>query len=321
MKSIGIIGGAGYVGGELLRTLLLHPHVNVEYISSRSQAGRSVTQIHRDLIGQTDLAFVDMPLNSVDVVFLAMGHGKSREWLDRIDLADNTVVIDLSRDFRLRADAGDFVYGLPELNKSLIQGAKLIANPGCFATCLQLALLPLAAAQQLQSDIHITAITGSTGAGQNPMATTHFSWRNNNISVYKPFVHQHLDEIRQSLSQLQNDMAVEINFIPMRGDFTRGIFASVYLKSDLSEVVAQSLFRSYYRDAPFVHISEWPISLKEAVNTNNGVLHISKHGNLLRIESAIDNLLKGAAGQAVQNMNLIFGWEETAGLHLKGSVF
>ncbi|MCL4123316.1 UNVERIFIED_CONTAM: hypothetical protein GTU68_047633 [Idotea baltica] len=321
MKTVGIVGGAGYVGGELIRILLQHPEIEIKYISSRSQAGRSVTEVHRDLLGSTDLQFTDAYDGDIDVLFLAMGHGKSLPFLEKVGLKESTVVIDLSRDYRLKEDAQGFVYGLCELNKSDIRRASRIANPGCFATCIQLALLPLAAAGKLENDVHVTAITGSTGAGQNPSPTTHFSWRNNNISVYKPFTHQHLDEIYQSVHQLQDDFDSEVNFIPMRGDFARGIFASVYLNSNLSESEAHDIFDSYYNDSPFVHRSPSPISVKDAVNTNNGILHVSKIGNKLRIESAIDNLLKGAAGQAVQNMNLIMNWEEHSGLRLKANAF
>jgi N-acetyl-gamma-glutamyl-phosphate reductase len=300
MKSVGIVGGAGYVGGELIRILLHHPEVEIKFISSRSQSGRYAHEIHRDLLGSTDIRFTEAYDGDVDVLFLA---------------------IDLSRDYRLKADAKGFVYGLCEMNKSEIKTATRIANPGCFATCIQLTLLPLAKAGILENDIHITAITGSTGAGQAPSATTHFSWRNNNISVYKPFTHQHLDEINQSIEQLQESFAAEVNFIPMRGDFARGIFASVYMNSDLSESEAHELFDTYYHESPFVHRSANPISVKDAVNTNNGLLYVSKIGNKLRIESAIDNLLKGAAGQAVQNMNLIMKWDERLGLGLKANAF
>jgi len=321
MKSVGIVGGAGYVGGELIRILLQHPEVQVKYISSRSQAGRAVSDVHRDLLGSTDLKFTDSYDGDIDVLFLAMGHGKSLPFLEKVELNADTIVIDLSRDYRLKEDAQDFVYGLCELNKSEIKSAKRIANPGCFATCIQLALLPLAAAGKLENDVHVTAITGSTGAGQQPSPTTHFSWRNNNISIYKPFTHQHLDEINQSIHQLQNDFDAEVNFIPMRGDFARGIFASVYLNSNLSEPEAHDLFDVYYKDSPFVHRAQSPISVKDAVNTNNGLLYVAKSGNKIRIECAIDNLLKGAAGQAVQNMNLIMNWDEHCGLRLKANAF
>ncbi|MFT4567377.1 MAG: N-acetyl-gamma-glutamyl-phosphate reductase [Saprospiraceae bacterium] len=321
MKSVGIVGGAGYVGGELIRILLHHPEVEIKFISSRSQSGRYAHEIHRDLLGSTDIRFTEAYDGDVDVLFLAMGHGKSLPFLDKIQLKEGAIVIDLSRDYRLKADAKGFVYGLCEMNKSEIKTATRIANPGCFATCIQLTLLPLAKAGILENDIHITAITGSTGAGQAPSATTHFSWRNNNISVYKPFTHQHLDEINQSIEQLQESFAAEVNFIPMRGDFARGIFASVYMNSDLSESEAHELFDTYYHESPFVHRSANPISVKDAVNTNNGLLYVSKIGNKLRIESAIDNLLKGAAGQAVQNMNLIMKWDERLGLGLKANAF
>lgn len=321
MIQVGIVGGAGYVGGELVRLLLEHPKVEISYVSSRSQSGRYIYEVHRDLIGRSSLRFSEEYRGDVDIVFLAMGHGKSKDFLKKVSLNKDTIVIDLSRDYRLKGEAGDFVYGLCELNKVAIRGARRIANPGCFATCIQLALLPLAAAGCLKDDIHITAITGSTGAGQQPMATTHSAWRNNNISIYKPFTHQHLDEILQSLQQLQPEYDKEVNFVPMRGDFARGIFASVYLNSELSASQAHTLYDQYYADSPFVHRSTTPIAVKEAVNTNLGILHVAKHGNKLHIESAIDNLLKGAAGQAVQNMNLIKGWDESQGLRLKGSVY
>lgn len=321
MKRIGIVGGAGYVGGELIRLLVHHPEVSIKYISSRSQKGKYIYEAHPDLLGSTDLRFSDAYDTDVDVLFLCMGHGESVKYLSKVDLPKDIVVIDLSRDYRLIADAGDFIYGLCELNKESIRRSRFIANPGCFATCIQLALLPLAHAQQLGDEVHVTAITGSTGAGQNPVPTTHSSWRNNNISVYKAFSHQHLDEICQSVIQLQPDFTHDINFIPMRGDFPRGIFASLYLNSPLSESDAVQLFRDYYASSPFVHISSQAISVKEVVNTNNAFIHVSKHDKKLRIESAIDNLLKGASGQAVQNMNLIFNWAEDCGLRLKPLAF
>lgn len=321
MIQAGIIGGAGYVGGELLRLLLQHSEVEVAFISSESQAGKYVYETHRDLLGCTSLRFSPPKDQEVDVLFLCMGHGKSSEYLSKHTVSEDTVIIDLSRDFRLTADAGSYVYGLCELNKAEIKKSNYIANPGCFATCIQLALLPLAAANVIKDEVHVTAITGSTGAGQKPVPTTHFSWRNNNISIYKAFTHQHLDEIVQSVSQLQKGFDQDVNFIPMRGDFPRGIFASVYLNSSLTEEKAVELFAKYYSDSPFVHVSNSPISVKDVVNTNNGYLYVSKHGKKLRIESAIDNLLKGAAGQAVQNMNLVFGLDEKSGLHLKPSAF
>ena len=321
MIKAGIVGGAGYVGGELIRLLLAHPEVQIKYISSRSQTGKPISDIHRDLLGSTDLSFTDNYDTDVEVLFLCMGHGKSSEYLKKVNVSKEVVIIDLSRDFRLTEDAGTFIYGLCELNKQDIKQAQHIANPGCFSTCIQLALLPLAAEGLLKDDVHVTAITGSTGAGQKPVATTHFSWRNNNISIYKAFTHQHLDEIQQSVKQLQPSFDADINFIPMRGDFTRGIFASVYTNSDLSEEQAKKIYQNYYSDSPFVHISDSPLSVKDAVNSNNGLLYISTHDGKIRIESCIDNLLKGAAGQAVQNMNLIFGWTEECGLRLKTSAF
>ena len=321
MKTIGIVGGAGYVGGEVIRLILNHPELTIKYVSSRSQAGRALHEVHRDLLGSTELTFSDSYDADVDVLILCMGHSKSSTYLQKVEVSENTVIIDLSRDFRLKADAGDFIYGLCEMNKSQIKKSKRIANPGCFATCIQLALLPVADAHKMNSEVHVTAITGSTGAGQNPVPTTHFSWRNNNISIYKPFTHQHLGEINQSIAGLQPSFDQEINFIPMRGDFTRGIFASVYFDSDLEEEEAIKLYKQYYADSPFVHVSTTPISVKDVVNTNNGYLYIAKHGRKLRIESAIDNLQKGAAGQAIQNLNLVMGFAEDTGLKLKPSSF
>ena len=318
---VGVVGGAGYVGGEMIRLLLHHDHCDLAFVSSRSQEGKLVSAIHPDLKGWTNLTFSSEYNNDVNIVFLCMGHGKSKPYLEKASLPEDCLVVDLSRDYRLTKDAAGFVYGLCELNKDAIRNSKLIANPGCFATCIQLGLLPLAASNNLNNDIHVTAITGSTGAGQNPVATTHNSWRNNNISIYKAFNHQHLDEIVQSVSILQDGFDKEINFIPMRGSFTRGIFASIYLDSDLTEDEAKTLYQEYYKDSPFVHISDDPISVKEVVNTNNGLIYVNKTDNKLRIESAIDNLLKGAAGQAMQNMNLAMGWEESTGLKLKGSAF
>ena len=321
MIQAGIVGGAGYVGGEVIRLILNHPKIEIKYVSSRSQAGKALHEVHRDLLGSTELSFSDSYDTDVDVLILCMGHGKSSEYLSKVDVRSETVIIDLSRDFRLNADAGDFVYGLCEMNKQDIKKSNRIANPGCFATCIQLALLPVADAKKLDSEVHVTAITGSTGAGQKPVSTTHFSWRNNNISIYKPFTHQHLGEISQSVTELQPSFDQEINFIPMRGDFTRGIFASVYFDSDLSEEEAIKLYKEYYADSPFVHVSNAPISVKDVVNTNNGYLYIAKHGGKLRIESAIDNLQKGAAGQAIQNLNLVMGYPEDTGLKLKPSSF
>ena len=317
----GIVGGAGYAGGESLRLLLGHPSIDLHFVTSKSQMGKKVSDVHMDLRGWTDLEFSAPKLNEVDVLFLCGGHGFSKDFLASNEVPSEVVIIDLSRDFRLKEDAQDFVYGLCELNKADIKSGKKIANPGCFATCIQLGLLPLAKHGKLNSDVHITAITGSTGAGQKPVATTHNSWRNNNISIYKPFTHQHLGEIKQSVSQLQSGFSHDMNFIPMRGSFTRGIFSSVYFKTDLSIEAAWSLFEDYYKDSPFVHLSKEAISVKEVVNTNNAFIHLSKFEDKLRIESVIDNLLKGAAGQAVQNMNLVLGLPEQEGLFLKGSAF
>ena len=319
--SVGVVGGAGYVGGEMIRLLLQHDQCHLKFASSRSQAGKHLHSVHPDLRGWTNMSFTDSYDVDVEAIFLCMGHGKSKEYLEKVQVDDNCKIIDLSRDFRLMKDAGDFIYGLCELNKSEIKNASHVANPGCFATCIQLALLPLAAKKLLNNEIHVTAITGSTGAGQNPVPTTHNSWRNNNISIYKAFNHQHLDEIYQSVGQLQVGFNQTINFIPMRGSFTRGIFANTYLESNLTEDEAKMLFANYYADSPFVHVSERSISVKEVVNTNNALIHISKHGSKIRIESAIDNLLKGAAGQALQNLNLMFDWPEDSGLRLKGSAF
>ncbi len=316
---IDIVGGAGYVGGEMIRLILQHPYCAINRVTSRSQAGKKLYHIHPDLKGWTDLTFEDAYKTDADITFLCMGHGKSKEYLAKTKPSD--IIIDLSRDFRLKEEAGKFTYGLCELNKEEIKKSNSIANPGCFASCIQLGLLPLAARRLIQSEVHITAITGSTGAGQNPVATTHNSWRNNNISIYKPFSHQHLGEIKQSLLQLDAQFDQEINFIPMRGNFTRGIFASMYLESSLSTEEAQEIYTEFYKDSPFVHVSKDPLSVKEVVNTNNTLIYLEQNHGKLRIESIIDNLVKGAAGQAVQNMNLIMGWPEDTGLKLKASAF
>ncbi|MEO1518192.1 MAG: N-acetyl-gamma-glutamyl-phosphate reductase [Bacteroidota bacterium] len=321
MIKTGIIGGAGYTAGELIRMLLLHPDVHIQFVQSNSQAGKPLSSIHTDLLGETDLLFSSDIDKEVDLLFLCTGHGRARSFVDAQQLPEHIRIIDLSRDYRLAESAEDFVYGLPELQKPAIQSAKRIANPGCFATAIQLALLPLAAAGQLQDDIHIHAITGSTGAGQQPVGTTHFSWRNNNVSIYKAFRHQHLDEIKQSLVQLQPGFSHSINFLPVRGNFSRGIFASAYIKSSLDETTAQQLYKDYYADAPFVKISPQNPSLKQVVNTNDCVLYIEKSEDKLLIISLIDNLLKGASGQAIQNMNLLFGLPQSSGLKLKAVAF
>lgn len=314
MIKAGIVGGAGYTGGEMLRILLRHPQVSIAFVHSNSQAGRPVWQVHEDLEGETDLHFSAGFHTQVDVLFLCVGHGQAQMFLQEHPVPEEVAVIDLSQDFRLDPS---FVYGLPELNKAAIRESKRIANCGCFATAIQLGLLPLAQAQLLNQEVHIHAITGSTGAGQSLSPTSHFSWRANNLQVYKAFEHQHLKEIRRSLKQLQPDLSHALNFIPVRGDFTRGILASIYTDCTLSEVELIDLYQSYYADAPFTLLSGRNPSLKQVVNTNKCVLYLEKHEDKVFIVSLIDNLIKGASGQAVQNMNLIFGLDETAGLHLK----
>lgn len=321
MIKVGIIGGAGYTAGELIRILLAHPKVELTSLVSKSHSGQNIHEAHSDLIGEIDLAF-DEKLNSeVDIVFLCSGHGKSKGVIDSGMIPEKAKVIDLSSDFRLANKEHEFVYGLPELSRVQIKGASKVANPGCFATCIQLCLLPLASENLLNEDIHISAVTGSTGAGQNPTSTTHFSWRSNNASIYKAFTHQHLGEITQSLTQLQNNFDNSINFIPFRGAFTRGILAACYLKTDISLDEAIALFQEYYKEHPFVHVSDAPVDIKQVVNSNKGILHLQKEGDQLLVTGVIDNLVKGASGQAVQNMNLIFGLEETEGLILKTSGF
>lgn len=322
----GIVGGAGYTGGELLRILINHPSVDISFVHSNSNAGNLVADVHTDMLGDTDLQFTGQLSNDIDVLFLCVGHGDARKFLDANPVDDRIRIIDLSQDFRLSAASAigskNFTYGLPELNKSAIREAANIANPGCFATCIQLALLPLAKAGLLNKEVHISATTGSTGAGQSLSATSHFSWRNDNLSVYKAFGHQHLKEIRQSLNQLGSGLGAEdFSFIPYRGDFTRGIMASLYTESAVSQEEALQLYTEYYAEHPFTHVSGKNIDLKQVVNTNKCLLHVEKHGNKLLILSIIDNLLKGASGQAVQNMNLLFGLGEKEGLRLKGTAF
>lgn len=320
MIKAGIIGGAGYTAGELLRILLTHPEVEISFVMSNSHAGQPVYAVHKDLIGDTDLQFTQTPAEA-DVVFLCLGHGNSRTFLAGTQLPESTKIVDLSQDFRIKAEGNDFLYGLPELNREAIKKAGKIANPGCFATGIELALLPLSANGLLKDEIHINAITGSTGAGQTPSATSHFSWRNNNISIYKAFSHQHLAEIKQSLVQVGKAAVGEINLLPVRGNFSRGIFASVYTKTGASEASLIESFKSFYAGHPFTIVSDEPISLKEVVNTNKCLLHVEKHQDKVLVTSAVDNLLKGASGQAVQNMNLMFGLDETAGLKLKAVGF
>jgi N-acetyl-gamma-glutamyl-phosphate reductase len=322
MIKVGIIGGAGYTAGELIRLLINHPEVEIKFINSSSNTGKHITEVHGGLIGECDLVFTDeLGFDEIDVLYLCSAHGDSKKFIECNAIPENLRIIDLSTDYREKREDHDFVYGLPEMNLSEIKNAKKIANPGCFATCIQLALLPLAASNLLKSEIHITAITGSTGAGVKPSSTTHFSWRNNNISAYKAFEHQHLGEINQSLKQLQPSFKEEVNFVPIRGDFARGIFASVYTEYAGSLEDAEKLYKSYYKDAAFTFVSEKNIDLKQVVNTNKCLLHLEKHGNKLLILSVIDNLLKGASGQALQNMNLIFNLDEKTGLNLKPSAF
>lgn len=324
MIQVGIAGGAGYTAGELLRLLINHPKVEIKTIMSTSFEGKEVSEVHQDLIG-CKLAFSKELNLDIDVLFLCMGHGKSVDFLNENNIPTSVKIIDLSHDFRLKEKQSffdsHFVYGLPETNKDAIKTATNIANPGCFATAIQEALLPLAENKLLTNDVHINAITGSTGAGQQPSETTHFSWRSNNVSVYKPFTHQHLDEIGETLVQLQPNFKRELNFIPVRGNFTRGIFASLYTKLDQSIDELKQVYKAYFEEHPFVHISDESIHLKQVVNTNNVILHLEKVEDKLLITSIIDNLIKGASGQAIQNMNLIFGLDETTGLKLKGSIF
>ncbi|MEO5890810.1 MAG: N-acetyl-gamma-glutamyl-phosphate reductase [Ferruginibacter sp.] len=321
---VGIVGGAGYAGGELIRILLNHPGAEIDFVLSNSNAGKPVHAVHGDLVGETDIIFTPMLSQDIDVVFLCLGHGDAKKFLAANSVDEKIKIIDLSQDFRLSGQsafgARNFVYGLPEINKEEIRSAGNIANPGCFATAIQLGLLPLAKAGLL-SEIYTTGITGSTGAGQALNATAHFSWRANNIQAYKTLNHQHLGEIGQSLSQLQRDGDININFVPWRGDFTRGIFISSQLKCQESLTGLHELYKDFYALQPFVTISKEPIFLKQIVNTNNCVIQLEQVGSNLVVHSAIDNLLKGASGQAVQNMNLVFGLEETVGLKLKANYF
>jgi N-acetyl-gamma-glutamyl-phosphate reductase len=322
MIKVGIIGGAGYTAGELLRILIYHPDVEVVFINSSSNAGNKISDVHGGLLGETELSFTnETPLTDIDVLFFCTAHGDTKKFIEANLLPKGLKVIDLSTDYRAKSAAHDFVYGLPELNKEAIQKATHIANPGCFATAIQLALLPLAEAGLLTSEVHVNAITGSTGAGQKPSDTSHFSWRNNNVSAYKAFEHQHLAEITASIKQLQANFSRAINFIPVRGNFSRGIFVTAYTDCALSLEEAKQLYANFYADAAFTVLSDKNIDLKQAVNTNKCILHLEKHGNKLFVVSVIDNLLKGASGQAVQNMNLLFGLDERTGLGLKAIGF
>jgi N-acetyl-gamma-glutamyl-phosphate reductase len=325
---VGIIGGAGYTGGELIRILLNHSGAEISFIHSRSNAGKQISSVHQDLLGDTELQFTNdlTPLGNggIDVLFLCLGHGESNKFLSENKMADTIKVIDLANDFRLKSQSSfanrEFVYGLPELNRDKIKSANNIANPGCFATTIQLGLLPLAKAGLL-NDIYTTGITGSTGAGQSLTETSHFSWRENNIQAYKTLTHQHLGEIGESLLQLQPKSEIDLSFVPWRGDFTRGIFISSIVRSDLSLVELNKLYTDFYQNHPFTHVSKDSIFLKQVVNTNKAIIQLEKAGSKLVVHSVADNLLKGASGQAVQNMNLMFGLDETTGLKLKANYF
>lgn len=322
---VGIVGGAGYTAGELIRLLINHPNTELNFVYSTSNAGNKLSHVHQDLVGSTDMRFTDAVNPNVDVVFLCLGHGNSITFLKENTLSEPTKIIDLGNDFRLKSDAEfqgkTFVYGLPELNKHAIEKAQYIANPGCFATAIQLAVLPMAYAGLLKSDVHVNAVTGATGAGTSLSDTTHFSWRDNNVSVYKAFTHQHLGEINQSVNQLQTDFDSEILFIPNRGNFSRGIFATLYTNFEGTLDEAKKLYQSFYEDAKFTFVSDETLHLKQVVNTNKCLIHLHKYKGKLLVTSIIDNLLKGASGQAVQNMNLMFDLDETTGLHLKASWF
>jgi N-acetyl-gamma-glutamyl-phosphate reductase len=321
---IGIVGGAGYTGGELLRVLLRHPNARIAFVHSTSNAGEPVSKVHADLVGDTDLKFANALSQDMDVLFLCVGHGDAQKFLATNEINENIKIIDLSQDFRLASTASignrNFVYGLPELQREKIKTAHHIANPGCFATAIQLGLLPMAA-KGLLKEVYTTGITGSTGAGQGLSSTSHFSWRANNIQAYKTLQHQHLNEIGESLAHLQGNQNVEVNFVPWRGDFTRGIFATSVVATDLSLEAVYEMYDAYYDGHPFTHVSKNNIDLKQVVNTNKCLIHIEKQGNKIAIHSVIDNLLKGAVGQAVQNMNLLFGLEEATGLQLKANYF
>ena len=318
---VAIAGGTGYTAGELLRLLINHPQVEICSVMSTTSAGRPITDFHRDLLGETDLKFTDNP-GEPDVVFLCLGHGLSREFLTTHTLPAHCKIIDLGQDFRNNPDfeGKHFVYGLTDVFKEEIDGCDYLANPGCFATCIQLGLAPLAAMKMIQDEIHVTAITGATGAGRKLSETSHFPYRNDNISVYKSFPHQHLEEIGNTLKALSGKPQT-VNFVPMRGDFTRGIFASIYTRCTAPAEEVISIYKEYYKSSPFVFVSDAPISLKEVVNTNKCLLHIESHNGYIHITSIIDNLLKGASGQAVENMNLMFGLERTTALHLKANAF
>ena len=323
MKKVGIIGGSGYTGGELIRLVLAHPELNLDFVYSSTKSDIPLTNIHQDLLGNTNLKFTKIVNLNVDILYLCLGHGNSISFLKENSFSENTLIVDLGNDFRLKNDEDfngrKFVYGLPELQRESIEKSNSIANPGCFATAIQLALLPLAENNKLISDIHVNATTGSTGAGVGLASTSHFSWRNNNLSWYKPFNHQHLEEINQTLDSL--GCTSKIHFLPQRGNFTRGIFATAYTKFNGSLKSVKDLYVDYYQKHPFTHVSDENLSLKSVINSNNCFLHLHKHDNLLLITSILDNLIKGASGQAIQNTNIIMGWEEKLGLELKASTF
>ncbi|WP_424493762.1 N-acetyl-gamma-glutamyl-phosphate reductase [Salinimicrobium sp. GXAS 041] len=321
MIQAGIIGGAGYTAGELIRILLRHPEVNLNFIYSTSQAGKAVTKIHQDMLGETNLQFSGEINSEVDVVFLCLGHGNSIKFLEENTFSETTKIVDLSSDFRISDESHSFVYGLPEFKKEEIQKANFIANPGCFATAITLAILPLASEKLLKDEVHINAVTGATGAGTSLSETTHFSWRDNNFSAYKAFEHQHLAEIKQSVKNLQEDFSSSINFIPNRGNFSRGIHCTAYTNFSGSLEEAQQLYQDYYKDAAFTFVVEEELHLKQVVNTNKCLIRLQTFGDKLLITSVLDNLLKGASGQAVHNMNLMFGFEEALGLKLKANYF
>ncbi|WKD85292.1 N-acetyl-gamma-glutamyl-phosphate reductase [Polaribacter huanghezhanensis] len=325
MIQVGIIGGAGYTAGELIRLLLHHNKAVINFVYSTSNAGNNISHIHQDLVGATALKFTGEINSKIDVLFLCLGHGNSKTFLEENTFSESTKIIDLGNDFRLEKDqvfqGKQFVYGLAELQKAKIQSANYVANPGCFATAIQLALLPLANANLLHENVHVNAVTGATGAGTSLSATTHFTWRDNNFSHYKPFTHQHLGEINESVKMLQNNFDSEIILIPNRGDFSRGIFATAYTNFEGTLEAAKEMYKTFFKEAKFTFISENELHLKQVVNTNKCFIHLHKHGNKLLITSIIDNLLKGASGQAIQNMNLMFGFEETEGLNLKANFF
>ena len=323
MKKIGVVGGSGFTGGELIRILLNHPKFKIKFIYSLSQNGKNVHEIHPDLLGKTDIIFSDQISTDIDVLFLCLGHGKSRIFLDKYNFKSDTIIIDLSSDFRLtnnnKYKSRNFLYSLPEFNREKIKQSKSIANPGCFATAIQIGLLPLITNNLIKNDIHVNAITGSTGAGRISSDTNNFNWRNNNLSIYKPFNHQHLNEIYQTLNIMGNDS--KIYFVPYRGNFTRGIFTSIYMKFDDEIENIKSIYKDFYESHPFTFLSKNDINLKEVINTNNCHVNIECHESIIHITTVIDNLLKGASGQAVQNLNIIFGYEESLGLNFKGSIY